>query len=214
MASKKQGRAKRKLRKARAYAAMNGFTSVGNDNPFENTKVAKNASENARIRMQRRFNSELRRKNTFASDPNIAITKGYDATVSILGSALFRQIKESTTFDSYQLIDLVKTFDEDIDATVIEHALSSLVDEMTLPTYVNINSIQEALDAGFDIDEAIEYAELMEADVNITVTPKTVFTDLVGIIQDDLAKLGNRQTTSRKKQRGAIRRARKEKARR
>lgn len=186
---KKQRGAIRRARKARARAAMMGFTSVGVDNPFENTKVGKTASDKALTRMQRRFNAETRRRNKFATNPNIGITKGYDATVSILGSALFRQLKESTTLDSNQIIELVKTFDEDIDATVIEHALSTLIDELTLPTYVNIDSIQEALDAGFTIDEAVEYAELMENDVKVNVTAESAFVDLLSIIQDDLARI-------------------------
>lgn len=186
MAKKKDRGAIRRRRKAKVLAAMHGFTSVGADNPFESTPLVENADNETLTRMQRRFNADVRRRNTFAQKPNLSITKGYDATVSILGSALYHQLKEATQLDSYQVIDLIKQFDEDLDATVLEHALSTFIDEFRLPTVVNVESIQEALEAGFDIEEAVEYAELMERDVHIEVNAETVYTDLLAIIQDDL----------------------------
>lgn len=170
----------RRQRKAKALAKMMGFSNASADNPFENTKIAKNASADAVTRMQRRFNSDSRRKQTFAE--NWGITKGYDAITSILGSAFFQMLKESTRFDSTQLIDLVKQFDEDIPPEVLEKALSTYMHELTLPKYVEIENIQEALDAGFSIEEAVEWAELNA--VQTDVTQESAYVDIHDIIME------------------------------
>lgn len=166
-----------------------GFTNAASDNPFANTRVMQNANEETVLRMQRRYNSDQRRRNTFAQNPNIGITKGYDTVTSILSSAIYMQLKESTTLDSYQIIELIKAFDENIPPEVLEHALITYMNELTLPTVVSVESIQEALDAGFEIDEAIEYAELMAQDVQTEVSAESAFTDIYSIAQDIMAEI-------------------------
>lgn len=176
---------KRRLRKQKALAKIKGFENVGADNPFANTNIAQNASEDVVTRMQRRFNADAQRARTF--ERNYGINKGYDAVVSILGSTVFQMLKESTSFDSDQLIDLVKQFDQDVEPEVIEQAMLNYIHELTLPSYVEIENIQEAIDAGFTIEEAVEWAELNA--IETESTRKTAYIDIHDLIDELLREM-------------------------
>lgn len=178
---------KRQRRRSMLQGYNNGFVNSP-DNPFTNTPAMKNASKDSKTRMQRRLISDTARRNTFSTKYNI--TKGYDALTSVLGSAVYQMIKETTQFDSHQLIDLIKRFDQGLDPTIIEQALLNYMDELTLPTYVEIDAIQEAIDAGFDIEDAVEYAELIRADLGESmISSESAYVNITDIINDILAEL-------------------------
>lgn len=188
---KKQRALKRKgikeLRDRLKTARMQGFTPVTDDNPFANTSLMKKTKEENLKRIQRRFNSDVKRRNTFATKANLKVTKGYDTIVNILGNPLYHVLKATEQLDSTQVIDLVKKFDEDVPPEVLEHALLTYIQDLTLPSYVEIESIQEALDAGFTIEEATEYAELMVKDLPPSgVSFESTYVDIYDILKEDL----------------------------
>lgn len=84
----------------------------------------------------------------------------YDSITNILGNDLYLMLKETGYLDSDQVIDEILTRNLNPSAKEIERALLSMLADINDIETSNVNTVMEAMDLGFTLDEALELTEI------------------------------------------------------
>lgn len=111
----------------------------------------------------------------YGSDENPFTWDNYDLITSILGSDLYLVLREANYLDSAQIIDEILSFNENVKPEDVERALLSMISDINRIEESNVNTLLEAMDLGFSLDEAIE---LTEIDIIENLIPEQGISDL------------------------------------
>lgn len=84
----------------------------------------------------------------------------FDSITNILGNDLYLMLKETGYLDSDQVIDEILTRNLNPSAEEIERALLSMLADINDIETSNVNTVMEAMDLGFTLDEALELTEI------------------------------------------------------
>lgn len=104
--------------------------------------------------------SDEKRLNTFQKKYKDMTMADHDKITSILGNDLYFMLKETGYFDSDQLIDEILNFEFNVTEEEIERALLSMLADINNIETSNVNTILEAMDLGFTLEEAIELTDI------------------------------------------------------
>lgn len=99
----------------------------------------------------------------------------YDIITSILGSDLYHVLKEAQYLDSEQIIDEILSFNMNVTPEEVERALLSMVSDINNVETQNVQTILDAMDLGFTLEEAVE---LTEMDMLENILPEEGISDL------------------------------------
>lgn len=114
----------------------------------------------------------------------------YDLITSILGSDLYQMLKEAQYLDSDQIIDEILSFNMNVTPEEVERALLSMVTDMNNIETKNIQTVLDAMDLGFTLDEAIE---LTEIDVIRNIFPDEGISELRDRIMHEVEQTATRR---------------------
>lgn len=108
---------------------------------------------------EKRFSSLSKRYND--EDNNQFLTwKDYDLITNILGNKLYLMLKEAQYLDSDQIIDEIMSFDYNATPEDIERALLSMVTDINNIETKNVQTLIDAMDLGFSLEEALELTDM------------------------------------------------------
>lgn len=154
------------------------------ETPFDTNFDVENVIPKTVEDMKVRFNltSDDKRRATFGEKHGI-FGDDYDVITSILGSDLYRQLRDLGYIDSNQIIDLQQEFRGDITSQDIELALLKLIKNVNNEYTRNVQKIQEAMDMGFSFDEA---TYLLENDLDTDYEFSKGLTNLRDYVSEQL----------------------------
>lgn len=179
--------------KRKANRVFNRYKSLNNvsrdfetvtETPFDTNFDVENVIPKTVEDMKVRFNltSDDKRRATFVEKHGI-FGDDYDVITSILGSDLYRQLRDLGYIDSNQIIDLQQEFRGDITSQDIELALLKLIKNVNNEYTRNVQKIQEAMDMGFSFDEA---TYLLENDLDTDYEFSKGLTNLRDYVSEQL----------------------------
>lgn len=99
----------------------------------------------------------------------------YDLITTILGSDLYLMLREANYLDSAQIIDEILSFNENVTPEDVERALLSMVSDINRIEDANVQTLLDAMDLGFSLEEAIE---LTDVDIIQNLIPEMGISDL------------------------------------
>lgn len=114
----------------------------------------------------------------------------YDIITSILGSDLYQMLKEAQYLDSDQIIDEILSFNMNITPEEVERALLSMVTDINNIETQNIQTILDAMDLGFTLEESIE---LTDIDVIQNILPDEGISELRDRIMHEVEQTAMRR---------------------
>lgn len=133
-----------------------GFESSNGSSPFENMTEQEVLRD---MDIHYNWDSDTKRFNTMMDRKFIKSLNEYNKIMSIYQSDIYVKLKELGYSDSYQIRDLVQSFDSNISAKDLEYALLSLIDTLKLQQTYNTEQIREAMDLGFSFKDAVYLTE-------------------------------------------------------
>lgn len=170
MASGRRRKARARLRKAQKALRQQqrqlelvGFTSV-ESSPFDSGYSDVN---DVLLEQQQRFNetSDIRRSQTFMERGYARSYLEYERIANILGNSTFQKLKEAKYLDSDQVIDAIQSIDMQASEIDIERALLNMIGKINNVETAKMSAFNEAIDAGFNVTDAKEYAGLVAEDL-------------------------------------------------
>lgn len=221
---KKARKAKEQARRARQEAErrqrliddMNTFLNMesdfesfedfedAQDNPFDAETKRKqfNTQQEAVEDMQTRYKDWKERSRDTFNRRKHTTNEQREKIVQVLGSDIYQLFKERFNYDSDQFIDLVKGFDLDVDEIDIEASLNQLWNDIAdnKAWTFNTRAIEEALNLGFSLDEAIEltymdriHTKVFDKNVN------AIISDYLTAVAKDLLNISKEQENVRRR---------------
>lgn len=154
--------------------------------PFDadyNDKVLQEQQERFNKTQEEREDiSDQKRRATFEEKHGI-FGQQYNVLTSVLGSNLYRMLKESMHLDSNQIMDLTYDYNGIANEKDIEHALLTLISKINDEYKSNVNMLLDAMALGFSLEDS-EY--LLENDLKYEYAPVKGTADLRDILIDEL----------------------------
>lgn len=151
----------------------------------------KDQREKVLLEQKERFNktpkdlediADQKRRATFEEKYGI-FGQHYDVLTSVLGSKVYRMLKESMHLDSNQIMDLTYDYNGIANEKDIEHALLTLISKINDEYKGNVELLLDAMALGFTLDES-EY--LLSQELKNDYAPVKGIADLRDILIDEL----------------------------
>lgn len=174
-----------------------GFAPISDDNPFENTNVYQsNDNAQALVRKHKTL-GDIKRQQTFKRRFGISSQSQYDALTTVLGSVMFQSLAEKTQLDSNQVIEAFKSFGNEVSAEQFEQAEATFETALSGReiSFVDETAYNEALEAGFTEEEALEYAQLVGTE-SMDFSRETVMSDIRRILRSNQLLVNSQQRTN------------------
>lgn len=166
-------KAKKKFKKSVQAEKLNNGFEKAESTPFDKNSSVDKVVEDMQIRYN--LTTDEKRFNTMMKKGFIDSLYEYNKIMAIYQSDVYVMLKELGYSDSYQIRDLVQSFDNNINSTDLEYALLSLIDTLKLQQTYNTAQIREAMDLGFSFDDAVY---LTQDDVVSEITPENSLLEL------------------------------------
>lgn len=177
---------KHKVRRSRLNRNKYGAFQQAEFNPFEEKKIVNH------MKSIYNKNHNDRRFQTFKERDYADNFLQYEIMANILGNTNYIKLKESRHLDSDQVIDAVRQFTFHATEKQIESALLKIFTKVNNVEKEKQKALDEALAAGFSMEEAMEYSELVAEDLG-GLHPELGYQELIDQLTELVGKNQKRE---------------------